>query len=227
MSSFGHALRLYSWIECLHTELTSGVHLVHHDESGACISDSVHPVYKYGFYRQHNGVIAAGASKTKRGRPWNMQMIVYGFPSKLAALQFEWAWQHPHISRHLRDESGKALFNKNFSMQYKIQLVLCLDLILITYLFYCRVAYSMISSHPYNTWPLRVKLFTSEASKSWHLITKSQSSKFSLPQGFTHMIELEGVDGRSGHIGSGRTVPIDITDGLSNISALNYRVTYC
>lgn len=29
-------------------------------------------------------------------------MIVYGFPSKLTALQFEWAWQNPDKSRHLR-----------------------------------------------------------------------------------------------------------------------------
>ena len=39
-------------------------------------------------------------------------MIIYGFPSKLAALQFEWAWQHPHVSRHLRDPLGKPLFAK-------------------------------------------------------------------------------------------------------------------
>ena len=59
---------------------------------------------------QHNGEISQGAWKTSKNRPWMMQMIVYGFPSKLAALQFEWAWQHPHISRHLRDSSGKPLF---------------------------------------------------------------------------------------------------------------------
>lgn len=29
---------------------------------------------------------------------------MYGFPSKLQALQFEWAWQNPHASRHLHAE---------------------------------------------------------------------------------------------------------------------------
>ncbi|MCO5556067.1 hypothetical protein L7F22_009611 [Adiantum nelumboides] len=52
--------------------------------------------------KQHNGLLTQGAHKTKRGRPWETQMLVYGFPSKIAALQFEWAWQKPHMSRHLR-----------------------------------------------------------------------------------------------------------------------------
>lgn len=47
-----------------------------------------------------------------------MQMIVHGFPSKLAALQFEWAWQYPYISRHMRDDGGKAMFNGSGRFKY-------------------------------------------------------------------------------------------------------------
>lgn len=52
--------------------------------------------------RQHNGQIAAGAFHTRFARPWQMDLVVCGFPSRLAALQFEWSWQKPNISRHLR-----------------------------------------------------------------------------------------------------------------------------
>jgi hypothetical protein len=67
---------------------------------------------------QHNGEITQGAWKTKKNRPWVMQMIVHGFPSRLAALQFEWAWQHPNIARHLKDEDGKALMGGDRKARY-------------------------------------------------------------------------------------------------------------
>lgn len=63
--------------------------------------------------RQHNGEIVGGAKKTRNKRPWDMIVVVYGFPSKRHALQFEWAWQKPHQSRFFKQQnvpgfSGKA-----------------------------------------------------------------------------------------------------------------------
>eukprot|EP00920_Eleutheroschizon_duboscqi_P004652 GHVT01010740.1.p1 GENE.GHVT01010740.1~~GHVT01010740.1.p1 ORF type:complete len:419 (+),score=59.39 GHVT01010740.1:231-1487(+) len=53
--------------------------------------------------RQHNGELQqGGAVRTKRYRPWELMCVVGGFPNKICALQFEWAWQHPHSSRRLR-----------------------------------------------------------------------------------------------------------------------------
>ncbi|CAO3656681.1 unnamed protein product [Mucor hiemalis] len=52
--------------------------------------------------RQHNGELTQGAYKTKKHRPWQYVMIVHGFPSKVHALQFEWAWQKPLQSRHIK-----------------------------------------------------------------------------------------------------------------------------
>lgn len=71
----------------------------------------------------------------------------------------------------------------------------------------------MVRVHPYTTWPLHVKLFTKEALEMW-----SDASRKTTPlQGLSVAVELEGVDGKSGEIGSGRTGPIDVTDRESDV----------
>jgi structure-specific endonuclease subunit SLX1 len=70
----------------------------------------------------------------------------------------------------------------------------------------------MLATHPYTSWPLRVKLFTPQAVKYWAAACKNASP---LPPGFTYCVELEGVDGKRDDVGSGRVGPIDVTDRTS------------
>lgn len=86
---------------------------------------------------------------------------------------------------------------------------------MLMYVRFTRIARTMISSSPYNTWPLHVKFFTEEAQKAWKDAGKVVPDA-SLPPGFTTVLELEGVDGKSGHRGSGRTGAIQVADGESS-----------
>lgn len=59
----------------------------------------------------------AGARFTKRGRPWRLVMQVCGFADRNSAEKFEWAWQHPARTRHLRHARARGLINKCRSLK--------------------------------------------------------------------------------------------------------------
>ncbi|XP_058110589.1 structure-specific endonuclease subunit SLX1 [Magnolia sinica] len=96
--------------------------------------------------RQHNGEIRCGAWKTKRKRPWEMILCIYGFPSNVAALQFEWAWQHPKESLAVR--KAAASFKSLGGIANKIKL-----------------AYAMLALPAWQTLNLTVNFFSTKYMK--------------------------------------------------------------
>ncbi|CAN6559265.1 unnamed protein product [Malus baccata var. baccata] len=93
--------------------------------------------------RQHNGEISQGAWRTKRKRPWEMVLCIYGFPTNVSALQFEWAWQNPTVSKAVRQAA--ASFKTLGGLVSKIKL-----------------AYTMLTIPPWHSLNLTVNFFSSQ-----------------------------------------------------------------
>lgn len=74
--------------------------------------------------RQHNGELASGAYRSKRLRPAEIAVVVTGFYTRVQALQFEWAWQHPLRSRHVRQAARElGVTDKTKQPHKKVQVL--------------------------------------------------------------------------------------------------------
>ncbi|WWC70140.1 uncharacterized protein I206_104087 [Kwoniella pini CBS 10737] len=153
--------------------------------------------------RQHNGELKQGAWKTSKHRPWEMQMIVYG---KLTALQFEWAWQKPELSRHLRNtdphtgEDNGPIFSKDAKRNWVERKL--------------AVAHALLTTSPFNRLPLHLRFFVQEvhdmfqnlevrdscpgSSKRTKKTTNHAWTPLPLPETVTSILDLGGVSGSTG-----------------------------
>lgn len=164
--------------------------------------------------RQHNGEIPQGAFRTRLSRPWVMDAFVFGFPSRIAALQFEWSWQNPVITRFLRmplgdgDAHGAQRGPPLFTPTRKATGRRRVGRISSAPEARFHVLRALLHSEPFCFWDLRVALFTEYAYGVWRFLDARWEEKHGtsrwhagrvtgrgLPNPPKIVCEFTGVDG--------------------------------
>lgn len=126
-----------------------------------------------------------------------MVCIVYGFPSQLSALQFEWAWQNPHISRQMPQAAKQVLHRtrkdrdtspgqrrrggKGNNRRLRPSLTMAGKL---------ANMHSMLTLDAWKRWPLKVKVFSEDVWNTWSTYTNKKGVP-PLPDWITVELDLQ------------------------------------
>ena len=103
-----------------------------------------------------------------------MALLVHGFPTKLAALQFEWAWQHPDRSRQFiksRKSSMEAITAPAPASSTPRMPVTVKDKL--------AVLYTMLRRPSWRRWPLSVHIMDVSLVEAWNDLEKSYKEESS------------------------------------------------
>ena len=96
-----------------------------------------------------------------------MVLLVHGFPSKIAALQFEWAWQNPHLSRQA-PLASKLLLQKK--MEGKRRYVKPRP----SPTQQVEILREMLGFEGWRRWPLKVSILDEDIVRIWTKVGKKE-----------------------------------------------------